>query len=77
MNIFDNNKIAQSRIKKTVFSQMIRNRRIQLFQSNPKKSNKNHCDVCGFRIRGENHLEGSHHYNSPGAVEARKMATTK
>lgn len=80
MNNFTNTfseKPAQPRIKKTIFSQMIRNRRIQLFQSNPKKSNKNHCGVCGFHIRSVNHLEGSHHYNSLGAVEERRLAATK
>ena len=71
-----NDKVAQLRIDKKLQSRIIRDRRIQLFQSNPKKSNKNHCNICGFHVRGKGHLEGSHHYNSSGAIEARKLAAT-
>ena len=55
------NKVAQTKISKTVFSKHIREMRIMDFKMNPEKNNKNICDECGFRIRNENHLEGGHH----------------
>lgn len=30
------------------------------------------CSICNFHIREKNHAKGSHHYNSPGAITARK-----
>lgn len=52
------NKIATKKIKKTVVSRRIRERRITTPGSlrNPK-----FCGDCGYRIRGEKHTEGSHH----------------
>lgn len=56
-------KAAQPKISKTAKSRLRRDTRILLAQSSTKyhPSNKNHCDECGFHIRGEGHLEGSHH----------------
>jgi len=55
------NKIAAKKEKKSILSQRIREKRIQKFKNDPENSNKNYCDVCGFRIRSENHLNGKHH----------------
>lgn len=54
-------KVAQTKISKKDKSRNRREKRIQLFAANPKFANKNHCGECGYCIRGENHLTGSHH----------------
>lgn len=47
-------KVAQNKPKKSAISKVLRERR---------KANPAHCDGCGFRVRGENHLDGDHHKN--------------
>lgn len=59
------NKIAASKISKTIHSANIREKRIMQWRNanfdSKLTANKNHCNECGFCIRGENHLEGAHH----------------
>ena len=49
-------KAAQPKISKASTSLMKRERRMA---SLPR--NKKYCGKCGFRVRGKNHCEGSHH----------------
>jgi hypothetical protein len=46
------NKIAQTKERKVIRSANLREKR---------KKRVRYCDVCGFRFRGENHFEGTHH----------------
>ena len=46
------NKIAQKTVPKKVRSANLRAQR---------KTRDNHCDVCGYRKRSENHQAGVHH----------------
>ena len=56
MNKFQE-KEAQKKISKKVHSANIRQKRIMMGQN----INSAFCNECGFRVRGENHLEGAHH----------------
>jgi len=51
------NKIAAKKEKKSILSQQKREKRIMQGQN----INPAFCNECGFRVRGENHLEGKHH----------------
>lgn len=53
----DGNKVAQTKISKTVHSKAIRILRVQQGQN----INPAFCNECGFRVRNEGHLEGAHH----------------
>jgi len=53
-------KVAQTKISKKDKSRNRRERRIQQGQN----INPAFCNICGFRVRGENHLTGSHHLSA-------------
>jgi len=59
MKDFNLDKQAQPKISKIVKSANVRQRRIASVVM--PKFNKKYCRECGFRIRGENHAEGTHH----------------
>lgn len=63
------NKIPQPRIGKKEFSQIIRNRRVQLLRNNAKNSNAKYCDICGFSVRSVNHETGKHHTQAANKIE--------
>lgn len=50
-------KAAQPKRNKKELSRAFRLLRVQ----QGADMNKSFCDECGFRIRGENHLNGAHH----------------
>ena len=50
-------KVAQTKISKMVHSANVREKRIMQGQD----INPAFCDICGFRVRSEGHLEGAHH----------------
>lgn len=55
-------KTAQRKESKVNFSARIRSYRM-LVKPDAENFNKNICNECGFRVRGEGHLEGAHHNN--------------
>jgi len=59
MKEFDSDKIAQKTISKKVHS--ARKREIRKLSVVMPGFNKKYCGECGFRIRGENHLNGTQH----------------
>ena len=50
-------KEANSKVSKKAHSANIREKRIMMGQD----INPAFCNICGFRVRSENHLEGAHH----------------
>lgn len=60
----DGNKLPQPRINKKVFAKNMRERRVM----KGKDINPAHCNLCGFRVRSVNHMEGRHHFNAPKQV---------
>ena len=59
-------KEAQTKVSKKVHSANVREKRIMTFRNATLKhpANKKYCEECGFRVRGERHLEGAHHNGS-------------
>ncbi len=55
------NKLPQPRIHKKVFTKNVRERRVM----KGKDINPRHCNMCGFRVRSVNHMEGKHHSSKP------------
>ena len=49
------NKIVEKELNKKVLSKNRRQKRMV------SKTSPRHCQGCGYKIRGRNHIDGSHH----------------
>jgi len=61
------NKIAEKKVSKIVKSANIRSKRLNAI-SGGLNTNRKFCSVCGYRIRGANHVKGEHHIRCVNAT---------